>query len=94
MLFIGHGSNGNFNHDSMKSRSEILSRFKEGQERYYKSPMLHCVVNMLTRDADPIEIIDMLVSANDEMVEVHKNYVLNDTRPAVYIMDKYFMKQQ
>ena len=64
-------------HDEIHARrrnfDEIIRKFKNGEERYHKSPELHAVVHSLVNGADPYEIIDKLIQLNENTKELlHK----------------------
>jgi hypothetical protein len=48
--------------------SQIFDRFKNGRERYYKSPLFHSVIKMLERGDDPYNIIDKLCQMHDDLM--------------------------
>jgi len=57
---------------------ELISKFKNGEERYRNSALMNKCVQTLARDGDPIELIDQLVefldSQNKQLEEMIKNY--------------------
>ncbi len=48
---------------------EIINKFKDGQERFKKDPLVHQSVMAIYHGQDPIEIIDQLINSNNEILE-------------------------
>lgn len=70
--------------DKYKKTEDCISRFKNGKERYHKSPTFNRVVQMLVRDMDPYDIIDQLCLAIDDQNNAFEQYMINsDFRPIV-----------
>lgn len=60
---------------------ECVAKFKNGKARYQQSATFNRVIQMLVRDADPMEIIDQLVTITDDTQKAFEQYMLRDTRP-------------
>lgn len=43
----------------------LISKFENGKERYQQSAMFNRVINTLARGADPLIVIDQLITAYD-----------------------------
>jgi protein-L-isoaspartate O-methyltransferase len=53
----------------------ILSRFKDGEKRYRESSLFNQVINNLANDTDPLEIIDQLITNQEELQKSFENYI-------------------
>lgn len=60
---------------------ELISRFKNGKERFHESAILHQVICSLARDADYIDIIDQLITGQEKLSSEYEKYVKGDSRP-------------
>jgi hypothetical protein len=68
-------------HERYKKTDEIIAKFKNGKERYQQSALFNKVVQMLVRDADPLEIIDQLITTTEDFQKAFEQYMHRDTRP-------------
>jgi hypothetical protein len=59
----------------------IISKFKNGKELYRKSAMFNQCVQMLVRDADPLEIIEMICQSSDDIVKALEYRINNEIVP-------------
>ena len=66
-------------HEHYKKTDEILSKFKNGKNRFRESALFNRVVQMLVRDADPIEIIDQLITITDDTQKAFEQYMIRST---------------
>lgn len=62
---------------------EIISKFKNGKERYKRSVLFNKVAQMLVRDMDPYEVIDQLIMSNEDFQNALEQYMHRDTRPVL-----------
>lgn len=63
----------------------IVSKFKDGQDRYKKSALFNRVVQSLVRGADPMEMIDQLITITEDTQKAFERYVERDDRPISFI---------
>lgn len=70
-------------YEHYKKTDEIVAKFKNGKERYRQSATFNRVVQMLVRDADPLEIIDQLITITDDTQKAFEQYIHRDTRPMI-----------
>lgn len=71
--------------------SQLVDKFKNGAERYQSDALLHNTINHLARGADPINIIDELITMNNELVK--KNIELASKAPVAYVINKDMIQQ-
>lgn len=64
-----------------RKTDEVISKFKHGKEMYRKSAMFNQCVQMLVRDADPLEIIEMLCVSHDDMRKALEHRIVNELVP-------------
>lgn len=64
-----------------KKTDECISKFKNGKERYRKSPTFNRVIQMLVRGVDPFDVIDQLCQVTDDTQKAFEQYVIRDERP-------------
>lgn len=62
--------------DYYKKTDEVISKFKNGKERFNTSPTFNRVVQMLVRDVDPIDIIDQLITINDDTQRAFSEHLM------------------
>jgi len=62
---------------------EILSKFKDGEERYKKSPTFNVTVRALLNGTDPILIIDQLIQMNENTSALFDKF-LNEVGTKVF----------
>lgn len=55
--------------------NNLVSKFENGKERFYKSATVNKVIQSLARDADPIAILDDLCKIIDDQNENMKKLV-------------------
>jgi hypothetical protein len=60
-----------------------VSKVEDGPEKFYKSPLFNRVINALARDADPLDLIDSLVTMVESTQSAYDDYVKGDTRTLV-----------
>jgi hypothetical protein len=56
-------------------QDEILSHFKNGEERYRKSALVNICVNSLLHGADPIDLISQLKNVKFRCSDEYKKYL-------------------
>ncbi len=66
-----------------RKTDEVVARFKNGKERYKKSPTFNRVVQMLVRDVDSYDIIDALCEMTDDNQKAFEQYISRDSRPMI-----------
>ncbi len=62
---------------------EIVAKFKNGEQRYLNSATFNRVVQMLVRDADPLEIIDQLITITEDTQKAFEQYMIRSIPPMV-----------
>jgi len=60
-----------------------INLFKNGEERYKKSPTFNNVIQMLIRNENPFEVIDFLCLMLDDQSKAFEQYIIRDTRPMI-----------
>lgn len=63
------------------SLQEILSKCKNGEERYKRSAIFRQCIDTLVRGGDPVDIIDQLTESHDKLVEESTKLVLHSPTP-------------
>lgn len=66
----------------------MLDKFKNGFERYNNSVIFRRVIDLLYEGKDPYEIIDWLVSNNDEMLDRITDISKNGIKHTIVIETK------
>jgi len=61
--------------------SEAIAKFKNGREMYNKSPLFHKIVQMMARGSSETDIIELLITMQEDSAEQFKQYMHRDTRP-------------
>jgi hypothetical protein len=64
------------NNMDIKTISEILEHFPNGEERFNKDPLFNKVIIMIAHGGDFYKIIDTLITSNNEISEAFRNYLL------------------
>lgn len=64
-------------HDIINERiTELIHKFKNGNERYATDSYVNKAINVLARGADPINLLDQILEINsnlmEENLELHK----------------------
>lgn len=60
---------------------EIIAKFENGKDRYTTDPYFRACIESLSRGADPIELLDHLLTTNKTTIDQHIEFVMNDCRP-------------
>ncbi len=63
--------------------SEIIAKFKNGMKRYRTSALFNQVVQSLVRGADPIDIIDQLITTTEDTGQALIEHMHRDPRPGI-----------
>lgn len=58
----------------------IIDKFKNGEERYRTSVLFNNVIQMLLRGAEPLDIIDKLITMNENTQKAFQEYARDDMR--------------
>lgn len=66
-------------------RHEILSKLENGGERYQVDALTHSVVEALARGADPISIIDELLTRNNDLFNRLKDATMRSAPPSLLL---------
>ena len=69
----------------MKSIYEIVSKFKNGNERFNKSAITNSIIQQLSRGSDPICLIDTLCDMIDEQTLLMERLIINQGVPSILI---------
>lgn len=65
--------------------TEIIDQFKNGRERYNKSPFVNMIVKTLAQGTSPIQIIDELCQHIDKQIENYEKEVLGELTPKIAV---------
>lgn len=68
--------------------SEYITKFKDGEKRYRESPLFNQVIQMLVRDANPINIIDQLIQTTENTQKAFEEYMVRNKSPMSYVIMK------
>lgn len=66
-----------------KKTEEIISKFENGKELYYKSPMFNQVVQMLARDVDIYKVIESMVTSVDDTQRAFEHHLMTTHKPFI-----------
>ena len=69
----------------MKSIYEIVSKFKNGNERFNKSAITNSIIQQLSRGSDPICLIDTRCDMIDEQTLLMERLIINQGVPSILI---------
>lgn len=61
--------------EEQKSLTSILSRFKNGEERFRTDPLFNQIIQQLLRGKSPLELIDDLLEISEERIKLLENYI-------------------
>lgn len=67
--------------DRQRKITELISKFKNGEELYRKNPMFHQVIQMLLEGCDVYKVIEQIILANDRTQKAFEDYIIRDSRP-------------
>lgn len=60
------------------SRTELISKFKNGEERYLNSALFKNTIEYLLRGSDPLDLIDQLISMIEDTKKDFLEYATNN----------------
>jgi hypothetical protein len=75
-----------------ESIKRILSKFRNGEERFNTSPLFRAVVSSLLRGSDPISLLDTLIERSDESLAAKisdhtERIIVNTPHPSIEYLD-------
>lgn len=62
--------------ENYKKTDEVISKFRNGQDLFRKSPLFNRAVQMLVRDVDPYELIAHLIQVTEDTQKALENQIL------------------
>lgn len=65
----------------------MVAKFKNGEERYRTSATFNRTVQMLVRGADPLEVIDQLITITDDTQKAFEHYMIKAPMPFPFMSD-------
>jgi len=71
-----------------KRTDEIILKFPNGKERYRKSALFNKIIQVLARGQDEYEVIDILITNNEDLKNAFEQYMLRTAPPSILIPDK------
>lgn len=63
--------------------SETIAKFKDGMKRYRTSAIFNQVVQSLVRDADPIDVIDQLITTTEDTGRALMDQIYRNPGPGI-----------
>jgi hypothetical protein len=63
------------------TKSELISKFKDGEKRYRESALFHKVIDTILHGGDEITIIDQLIEINDSTIKELTDYIERTNPP-------------
>lgn len=64
--------------------TEILVKFKNGEELYKRSPMFNQAVQMMVNGMNEFEVLEQIILANERIQQAFEDYINRDTRPIAF----------
>jgi len=64
--------------------TELLAKFKNGEELYKKSPLFNQAIQMMVEGLDVYQVLEEIILANERTQKAFNDYVLRDTRPIYF----------
>ena len=61
--------------------TELLKKFKNGEELYRNNPMFHQSIQMLISGMSEYEVMEQLIISADRIQKAFEDYMMRDTRP-------------
>lgn len=61
----------------------LVSKFKNGKERYHKSALFNTTIMSLAQGDDPLVLIDQLIEMTENVQKNMEEYIKTDTRQMV-----------
>lgn len=63
--------------------TELLSRFKNGEELYRRSALFNKAIQMMVDGMDEFEVLEQIILLNERTERAFSDYVVRDTRPMI-----------
>ncbi len=64
--------------------TEILAKFKNGEELYKRNAMFNQAIQMMVEGLTEFEVLEQVVLANERTQRAFEDYINRDTRPIIY----------
>ena len=64
-----------------KKTDQVMKRFKNADKLYNQNPTFHAVVQLLVRDADIYEVMEMLIVNMDTNTKAMEQMAMRNTNP-------------
>lgn len=61
--------------------TELLSKFKNGEELYKRSAMFNQAIQLMVEGMNEFEVLEQIIIASDRTQRAFEDYVNRDTRP-------------
>ena len=73
-------------HERYLKITELLNKFKNGEELYKKSPLFNQAIQVMVEGQSVYDVLEQIVLAAERTNHAFEDYVYRDTRP-IYIPD-------